>query len=206
MKLILLGPPGSGKGTVASDLVATLHTQALTSSMILKEEIRQGTQTGLTMKQFMDAGRLVPDDLVIQAILEKLDNLESYILDGFPRTIAQAKALDEKLGEADKKIDHVIYLDLPLEVAKQRNMLRTTCKVCGFSPMPDNTVCPKCSGELIKRVDDEEATILKRLTTYVNETAPLVDFYSIKGKLLKIDANASIDVVKMRILSALGVA
>lgn len=206
MKLILLGPPGSGKGTVASDLVSTLHTQALTSSMILKEEIRQGTQTGLTMKQFMDAGRLVPDDLVIQAILAKLDNLESYILDGFPRTIAQAQALDGKLDETGKKIDHVIYLDLPLEVAKHRNMLRRMCKICSFSPMPDNTVCPKCGGELIKRVDDEEATILKRLTTYVDETAPLVDFYNIKGKLLKIDANASSDVVKMRILSALGVA
>lgn len=206
MKLILLGPPGSGKGTVASDLVATLKTQALTSSMILKEEIKHGTQTGLTMKQFMDAGRLVPDELVIQAILTKLDNLESYILDGFPRTIAQAEALDEKLCETGKIIDHVIYLDLPLEVAKQRNILRTTCKVCGFSPMPDNTVCPKCGGELIKRVDDEEATILKRLTTYVDETAPLVDFYCTKGKLLKIDANASCDIVKMRILSALGIA
>lgn len=206
MKLILLGPPGSGKGTVASDLVESLHTQVLTTSEILKEEIKQGTKTGLTIKQFMDAGRLAPDELVIQAVLAKLDNLEGYILDGFPRTIVQAKALNDRLDETGKKVDHVIYLDLPLEVAKQRNMLRKTCKICGFSPTLDNTVCPKCGGELIKRVDDEEATILKRLTTYVDETAPLVDFYSTKGKLLKIDANASRDVVKMRILSALGIA
>lgn len=143
MKLILLGPPGSGKGTVASDLVETLHTQVLTTSEILKEEIKQGTKTGLTIKQFMDAGHLAPDELVIQAVLAKLDNLEGYILDGFPRTIVQAKALNDRLDETGKKVDHVIYLDLPLEVAKQRNMLRKTCKICGFSPTLNNTVCPK---------------------------------------------------------------
>lgn len=206
MKLILLGPPGSGKGTVASDLVETLSLQALTSSMILKEEIRQGTQTGLTMKEFMDSGRLVPDDLVIQAVIRKLDNLNSFVLDGFPRTVAQAMALDDKLEETSKNIDHVIYLDLPLEVAIKRNLLRTTCKVCGFSPMPDNTVCPKCGGELEKRIDDQEDVILKRMNAYIDQTKPLVDFYDTKGKLLKIDANASRDIVKMRILSALGIA
>jgi adenylate kinase len=206
MKLILLGPPGSGKGTVANDLVETFSLQALTSSMILKEQIKHGTQTGLMMKEFMDSGRLVPDELVIQAVMDKLDNLESFVLDGFPRTIAQAHALDKRLEETAKNIDHVIYLDLPLEVAKKRNLLRTTCKVCGFSPMPDNTVCPKCGGELEKRIDDQEDVILKRLTTYIDQTKPLVDFYNTKGKLLKIDANASCDIVKMRILSALGIA
>jgi adenylate kinase len=206
MKLILLGAPGSGKGTAARELEERLCIPVLVTSAILKEEAKSGSQVGLTMKTFMDAGNLVPDQLVIQAVIAKLSKLDGFILDGFPRTVAQAEALEAELGQTGTKIDHVIYLDLPLEVAKNRNMLRFTCKSCGFSPMPGDTVCPKCGGELVKRVDDSEDVILKRLQTYINETSPLVDFYEHKGKLLKIDANAFVDVVRERIFDALGIA
>ena len=206
MKLIMLGAPGSGKGTAARELEKKLNIPVLTTSSILRDETKSGSATGKTMKEFMDAGKLVPDELVIQAVMTRLSKYDGYILDGFPRTLRQAEAFELKLEQTGTKIDKVIYLDLPLEVAKQRNLLRLTCKVCGFSPTPGATVCPKCGGELVKRVDDEEATILKRLSTYVDETAPLVDFYATKGKLLKIDANAFVDVVRERVFTALGIA
>lgn len=206
MKLVLLGAPGSGKGTISVELESKLNLTVLTSSAVLREAASSGTNDGLLMKSLMDQGKLVPDKMVIQAMLGKLLKLDNYILDGFPRTVAQAEALEAGLEEAGTKIDLVIYLDLPLEVAKQRNLRRLTCKVCRFSPMPGATVCPKCGGELVKRVDDSEDVILRRLQTYVDETSPLVDFYVSKGKLLKIDADASADVVRERVFSALGVA
>lgn len=206
MKLVLLGAPGSGKGTISVELESKLNLITLTSSAVLREAASNGSEEGLMMKSLMDQGRLVPDKMVIQAMLGKLLKLDNYILDGFPRTVAQAEALEAGLEEAGTKIDFVIYLDLPLEVAKQRNLRRLTCKVCRFSPMPGATVCPKCGGELVKRVDDSEDVILRRLQTYVDETSPLVDFYVSKGKLLKIDADASADVVRERVFSALGVA
>lgn len=206
MKLVLLGAPGSGKGTISVELESKLNLTVLTSSAVLREAASSGSEEGLMMKSLMDQGKLVPDKMVIQAMLGKLLKLDNYILDGFPRTVAQAEALEAGLEEAGEKIDFVIYLDLPLEVAKQRNLMRLTCKVCRFSPMPGATVCPKCGGELVKRVDDSEDVILRRLQTYVDETSPLVDFYVSKGKLLKIDADASADVVRERVFSALGVA
>lgn len=205
MKLVLLGAPGSGKGTISRELEHKLNVKTLTSSAVLREAASSGTPEGFLMKSLMDQGKLVPDKMVIQAMLGKLLKLDNYILDGFPRTVAQAEALEAGLEEAGTKIDFVIYLDLPLEVAKQRNLKRLTCQVCRFSPLPGETVCPKCGGELVKRVDDSEDVILRRLQTYVDETSPLVDFYISKGKLLKIDADASADVVRERVFSALGV-
>jgi len=204
MRLVLLGSPGAGKGTASVWLADKLGVPRLVTSDLLKFEITKESILGLRIKDFMDRGELVPDDIVIQIVLGKLTVLDGFVLDGFPRTLNQARTLKDNLDRASKSLDFVVYLDVPCEIAMKRNIVRYTCKTCRFSPEPSETSCPMCGGDLEKRVDDDEETIIKRLEAYIKETQPLVDFYSHEGILLRIDANAPINEVHDRIILGLG--
>lgn len=188
MKMILLGAPGAGKGTQAEVICDTLHIPAVSTGNILKEAVRKGTELGLKAKGFMDAGQLVPDDLVISIIKERLaepDCAGGFILDGFPRNVQQAQALEE-LGVA---IDLVLDIEVADEDIMRRLTGRRVCASCGtsyhtaFKPSKAEGVCDRCGGELIVRADDAPETVSKRLTVYHEQTEPLKDFYEAKGKL-----------------------
>ncbi len=199
MKLVLLGPPGSGKGTAGVQIADKLGVPRVVTSELLKLETRSGSEVGQLMASYMDRGDLVPDDLVIKTVASHLKNMSGFVLDGFPRTVKQAQELEKMVD-----IDKVVYLETRLAVAKQRNLARKVCKLCGFSPQPHLMSCPRCGGELQKRADDSEQAIERRFENYLRETSPLVDFYKAKGKLVQIDANDPVDVVKERIFSVLG--
>lgn len=203
MRLILLGSPGSGKGTASCQLADRLGVPRIVTSDLLKEQIKKGTEIGLTMSSYMERGDLVPDNLVISVVVDSITPLVGFILDGFPRTLGQAKALKSKLHELGKPIDKAIFLDVSLETAKARNLKRSICKVCGFSPMPHETTCSRCGGDLTKRVDDNEEAIARRFTNYIRDTQPLVDFYKSEGILLQIDANLSVEDVRIHLFEAL---
>ena len=188
MKLILLGAPGAGKGTQAEVICKALNIPAISTGNIIREALAQGTEMGLKAKSFMDAGQLVPDDVVIGIIKERLakdDCANGFILDGFPRTIPQAEALDA-MGVI---IDRVIDIEVPDEKIAARMSGRRVCKDCGSSyhleykaPKAEG-VCDACDGELIQRKDDAPETVLDRLAVYHKQTEPLKDFYSKKGIL-----------------------
>lgn len=178
MKLILLGAPGAGKGTQAEKIVEKLGIPAISTGNIIRAALKAGTEMGLKAKSYMDAGQLVPDDVVIGIIkdrLEEEDCKNGFILDGFPRTIAQAKEL-EKISQ----IDIVILVDVPNETIIERLSARRTCPNCGeiYSALDyKETTCKKCSATLIQRDDDKPETIKNRLEVYENNTAPLINFY-----------------------------
>jgi len=188
MKLILLGPPGSGKGTQAEVLVKKLGVPQISTGDILRNAVKQGTPIGLKAKAFMDAGDLVPDDVIIGVVKERLtesDCKSGYIFDGMPRTIAQAQALDFQ-GVA---IDAVLLIEVSDDVIIKRLCGRRTCPECGDiyhietkKPTKEG-ICNSCGTALIIRKDDEPGTIKNRLITYHNETEPLVDYYKVQGKL-----------------------
>ena len=188
MKLILLGAPGAGKGTQAEVICKALNIPAISTGNIIREALAQGTEMGLKAKSFMDAGQLVPDDVVIGIIKERLakdDCANGFILDGFPRTIPQAEALDA-MGVI---IDKVIDIEVPDEKIAARMSGRRVCKDCGSSyhleykaPKAEG-VCDACDGELIQRKDDAPETVLDRLAVYHKQTEPLKDYYSKKGIL-----------------------
>lgn len=203
MRLILLGSPGSGKGTASCQLADHLGVPRIVASDLLKEQIKKGTQIGQTMSSFMDRGDLVPDNLVISVVMESITPLVGFILDGFPRTLEQAKVLKSKLHELGKPIDKVLFLDVSFEMAKARNLKRFICNTCGFSPMPHETACPRCGGDLTKRTDDNEEAITRRFQNYIRDTQPLVDFYKSEGILLQIDANLSVEEVRIHLFEAL---
>jgi len=188
MRLILLGPPGAGKGTQAEVLVKKLNVPQISTGDILRNAVKQGTPVGLEAKKFMDAGDLVPDDVIIGVVKERLtedDCKNGYIFDGMPRTIAQAEALDSQ-GVA---IDAVLLIEVPDEVLLKRLGGRRTCPNCGNiyhieTKKPDKDgICNDCGTELIIRKDDEQETIKNRLQTYHKETAPLIDYYREQGKI-----------------------
>lgn len=188
MKMILLGAPGAGKGTQAEVICDTLHIPAVSTGNILKEAVRKGTELGVKAEGFMDAGQLVPDDLVISIIKERLaepDCAGGFILDGFPRNVQQAQAL-EQLGVA---IDLVLDIEVADEDIMRRLTGRRVCASCGasyhtaFKPSKAEGVCDRCGGELIVRADDAPETVAKRLIVYHEQTEPLKDFYEAKGKL-----------------------
>ena len=188
MKLILLGPPGAGKGTQAEVLVKKLGVPQISTGDILRSAVKQGTPVGLKAKAFMDAGDLVPDDVIIGVIKERLtadDCKAGYIFDGIPRTIVQAEALDAQ----GIIIDVVLSIEVPDEVIVERLGGRRTCPECGIiyhivtkKPSKDG-VCDSCGADLIVRKDDETETIKNRLQTYHKETEPLIDYYKAQGKL-----------------------
>lgn len=197
MKLILLGAPGAGKGTQAEVICNALKIPAISTGNIIREALSQGTEMGLKAKSFMDAGQLVPDDVVIGIIKERLakdDCANGFILDGFPRTIPQAEALDA-MGIV---IDKVVDIEVPDEKIAARMSGRRVCKACGasyhleFKAPKTEGVCDTCNGELIQRKDDAPETVLDRLSVYHSQTEPLKDFYSKKGILRIVEGQEEI--------------
>lgn len=208
MKLILLGAPGAGKGTQAEVICNALNIPAISTGNIIREALRLGTEMGLKAKSFMDAGQLVPDDVVIGIIKERLakdDCANGFILDGFPRTIPQAEALDA-MGII---IDKVIDIEVPDEKIAARMSGRRVCKDCGASyhleyKTPESEgVCDACSGELVQRKDDAPETVLDRLAVYHEQTEPLKEFYSKKGILRIVEGQEEIADTSALILKAL---
>lgn len=196
MNLILLGPPGAGKGTQAQLLVKRYHIPQISTGDILREAVRKETTLGKTAKSFMEKGELVPDEVVIGIIEERLKDSDchsGFILDGFPRTIPQANALQKILQKMGKALDHVLNIEVNTEELVRRLTGRRTCKLCGamyhviFSPPRENDLCDRCGGPLYQREDDREETIRNRLKEYERETAPLVQYYQTKGLLRSID-------------------
>jgi adenylate kinase len=197
MRIVLLGGPGSGKGTQAKKLVDTLGIPQISTGDIFRAALKEGTPMGLKAKTYMDKGELVPDDVVIGVVEERLtkpDLDKGYMLDGFPRTLAQAEALDKILVSQGKAIDHAILVDVPDEELVARLSGRRTCRNsdCGkmyhvmFNPPKRDSICDACGSELYQRDDDSEATIRERLTVYNKQTAPLIDYYDKKHLLRRV--------------------
>ncbi len=210
MKLILLGAPGAGKGTQAEILSHVLNVPTISTGNILRAAVKNGTPIGLKAKEYMDSGRLVPDEVIIGVIQERLaeqDCLNGYILDGVPRTIPQAEAM-EKLGI---QIDTALSIEVEDEVIVGRMSGRRVCKSCGGTfhvvnnPPKVEGVCDLCGGELAVRKDDAPETVRARLATYHEETEPLKAFYESRGKLVTVDNRPTIEETTAAIREALGI-
>jgi adenylate kinase len=202
MRLILLGPPGAGKGTQAEMLKEKFKIPQISTGDILRQAVKENSELGTRAKIVMDAGQLVPDDVVIDLIKERIrqaDCKAGFILDGFPRNITQAEKLSETLVEMDLKIDKVIDLELNAEEVVNRLTGRNTCPECGamfhhFSRPPKiSGVCDSCKGVLEQRPDDNRETIHERLKVYMESTAPLKEFYQKQGNLKMIEAKGSVE-------------
>ena len=214
MNIIMLGPPGAGKGTQAKMLVEKLGIPQISTGDMLRAAVKEGTPMGLKAKEYMDGGKLVPDEVVIGIVKDRLaadDCAKGFILDGFPRTIPQAEALDKVLEEMGKKIEYVVNVAVPESELLTRLTGRRTCKKCGamyhvkFNPPKQDGVCDKCGGELYQRDDDKEETILNRLKVYNDQTAPLIEYYKKQGVLVDIDGSKEIGEIFKDICAALGV-
>lgn len=213
MNLILLGPPGAGKGTQARKITEKYGFPQISTGDILRQAVKDKTEMGIKAKAFMDAGKLVPDEVVVGIIRERLDKAdcaEGFILDGFPRTGPQADALCEVLGKMDQRIDAVIDLAVEEAVLVERLTGRRTCKKCGmgyhirFSPPAKAGVCDKCGGELFQRDDDNEATVIKRFAVYKEQSEQLGNYYRSTGRYKKLDGQAPADAVFRKIEEIIG--
>lgn len=210
--LILIGPPGAGKGTQAQRLVDHLQVRQYATGDMLRSAIAEGTQLGKDAKGYMDRGELVPDEVVVGIVGEALEAQgkgKGFILDGFPRTVAQAQALGKMLQESGEKIDRVLFLEVPVEQIVERISGRRSCAACGAvyhlssAPPKQPGICDRCGGELIQRSDDVEDAVRTRLETYESWTAPVVDFYEAQGLLRRIDGVGSVADVYGRLIDAL---
>lgn len=206
MNIILLGAPGAGKGTQAVRLAEKYGIPHISTGDIFRSNIKEKTPIGMVAKSYIDKGQLVPDEVTIQIVrerLEKDDCKSGYLLDGFPRTVFQAEALD-----GFSEIDAVVDIDVPLHKLMRRLTGRRVCGKCGESYHIDylggSTKCGKCDGELIQRADDNEETVGKRLEVYEKQTAPLIEHYKNKGKLIYVDGDGDIDAVFNAITERLG--
>lgn len=213
MNIILIGPPGAGKGTQAKRMIDRLGVPQISTGDMFRAAVKEGSPMGKKAKEYMDKGALVPDDVVIGVVkerFEKPDVKKGFILDGFPRTLDQAKALDKLLNDMDSGLDHVVVIEVPDDNLVGRLTGRRTCRGCGymhhvqFDPPKKEGVCDKCGGELYLRDDDKEATIRDRLSTYHAQTSPLIDYYSTKGIVRKIDGTRSMEDVNKDIFKAIG--
>ena len=213
MNIVLLGPPGAGKGTQAKVLSDKFNVLHVSTGDMLREAVAAGTRFGLKAKAIMEAGDLVPDDVVLGIISERLgepDAADGFILDGFPRNTQQALDLEELLDELGTPLDTAVLMDVDFDILMKRLTGRRTCSLTGkllnvyFSPKEELDACTSAGGELIQREDDNEETIGNRLDVYRESTEPLIDFYRDRGKLTIVDAEGSIDGVYERLVDALG--
>ncbi len=212
MYLILLGPPGSGKGTQAERLKEQLGLPHVASGDLFRENVGNETELGLLAKGYMDRGQLVPDDVTIAMVQERLqqpDCDDGVVLDGFPRTLAQTLALDKMLAGTGRALAGVLYINLPDEETVRRLSGRWICGQCQtpyhvvFSPPAEEGVCDECGGELYQRDDDKPETVRARLRVYHEQTAPLIDYYRRAGLLVEVDGAGDIEAVSAALLDAI---
>ena len=212
MRLILLGPPGAGKGTQAKDLVQKYGIPQISTGDILRKNLADKTTLGLEAKKFMDKGELVPDSVVVGIVKERLkedDCKKGYILDGFPRTVPQAEALDAALADMKTPIDKVLSIEVPDSELVKRLGGRRTCRNCqagyhvAFKPSKKEGVCDSCGGELYQRDDDKEEAITNRLKVYQASTSPLINYYKAKGLLAAVDGVGGMKDILDRMVRAL---
>ena len=198
MNIVLLGAPGAGKGTQAAKLVEEFATPHISTGDILRAAVKNQTELGKKAKGYMDAGDLVPDSLIIDLMDERLrepDCEKGFILDGFPRTTAQAVALDDMLVRLERPLDAALLVDVDPEVIIKRLTERRCCKECGYIGTAADATCPKCGGEMYQRDDDNETTVRNRLDVYAKSTSPLSDYYKGKGLLKSVDGDRPVDTV-----------
>ncbi|WP_405091237.1 adenylate kinase [Micromonospora sp. NBC_01392] len=212
MRLVLVGPPGAGKGTQAEFIAAHLSVPKISTGDIFRANVTQGTPLGVEAKRYMDAGKLVPDDVTINMVRDRLaepDAGEGFLLDGFPRTTPQAAELDKLLADLGSMLDLVLELVVDDDEVIRRLSGRRTCRGCGkiwhveFDATTRDGICDRCGAELFQRDDDKPETIAARLREYSEKTAPLVDYYGAQGKLVGIDATGPVEDVTVRAIDAL---
>ena len=212
MRLVLVGPPGAGKGTQAEFIAAHLAVPKISTGDIFRANVVQGTPLGVEAKRFMDAGQLVPDQVTINMVRERLaepDSTDGFLLDGFPRTTPQAVALDKLLADLGTALELVLELVVDDDEVIRRLSGRRTCRGCGkiwhveFDPPMHEGICDRCGGDLFQRDDDKPETVAERLRVYARDTAPLVDYYGAQGKLVGIDATGPVEDVTVRAIDAL---
>jgi len=212
MRLVLLGAPGAGKGTQAKMLIEKYRIPQISTGDILRNAVQDGTLLGKEAKSYMDKGELVPDRIVIGLIEERLkqdDTKDGYILDGFPRNIAQAEVLDRMLNDVGMPLDFALSIDAPREDLLKRLTGRRTCRNCQqmyniyYSPPKKDGICDKCGGELFQRDDDKEETIRKRLDVYDAQTSPLINYYKEKGILNSVQGIGNIDEIFKNVCAVL---
>ncbi|WP_089155249.1 adenylate kinase [Micromonospora sp. NBS 11-29] len=212
MRLVLVGPPGAGKGTQAEFIAAHLAVPKISTGDIFRANVTQGTPLGVEAKRYMDAGKLVPDDVTINMVRDRLaepDAGEGFLLDGFPRTTPQAAELDKLLADLGGALDLVLELVVDDDEVIRRLSGRRTCRGCGkiwhveFDATTRDGICDRCGAELFQRDDDKPETIAARLREYAEKTAPLVDYYGAQGKLVGIDATGPVEDVTVRAIDAL---
>lgn len=207
MNIVLLGAPGAGKGTQAAKLVSEFGFCHISTGDILRQAVKDQTALGKKAKGFMDAGELVPDDLIVDLMRERMqkpDTAKGVILDGFPRTATQAVALDAMLTKLNRPLNASVLIDVDSEVIVKRLTSRRMCKECGFIGSEADAKCPKCAGEMYQRDDDNEQTVRNRLDVYAKSTAPLIDYYTGCDLIKKIDGDRDPNVVYEDVKAALG--
>lgn len=212
MRLVLLGPPGAGKGTQASAIVKKYKIPHISTGDIFRANIKEGTALGKEAKSYMDKGLLVPDELVVSIVKDRLlkdDCAKGFLLDGFPRTVNQAESLDSELSKMGIELDRVININANADILIERAVGRRICRECGatyhikFNPPKVEGVCDKDGGELYQRDDDNESTVSTRINVYMEQTQPLIDYYGDKGLLLDVDGTLEISTVFELITEAL---
>ena len=215
MQLLLMGPPGAGKGTQAAELVKKFSIPQISTGDMFRAAVKEGTELGKKAKACMDAGTLVPDEVTIGIVRERLakdDCKGGFILDGFPRTVAQAEALNKILGDLGMKLTRVLNIHVPAEDLIERAVGRRICKKCGatyhvkFNPPKAETTCDNCGGELFQRADDNESTMKNRLSVYEDSTRPLIDYYKKVGVYTEIDGRQPIAKVTEELVGVLSAA
>lgn len=213
MKIIMLGAPGAGKGTQAKMIAEKYGIPHISTGDIFRANIKNGTELGMKAKSFMDKGELVPDELTIGMLLDRVEQQDckaGYVLDGFPRTIPQAEELDRELSKRNEKIDYAVDVDVPDENIVKRMSGRRACLKCGATyhmehiPPKKEGICDSCGSELVLRDDDKAETVLKRLQVYHDQTQPLIDFYTGKGILRTVDGTLDMQDVFAAIVEVLG--
>ncbi len=212
MNVLLFGPPGVGKGTQGARLAEALGARHLALGDMLREAVRAGTEVGKLAQRYMERGELVPDEVVARVIEEAIaQSDQGFVLDGFPRNVAQAEMLDQMLARLQRRLDKIVFMDAPEEVLIRRLAGRLVCSGCGasfhrqYSPPAQAGVCDHCGAALVQRADDREEVVAERLRVYREQTAPLLAFYRGREGFVEVDADASPDEVFQRLLDAVGV-